>query len=648
MDTEKNKMGNKVDEFKIIERNENIFDIDGEYIIPLYQRAFAWEEKQLIQLVEDIKDVADGANYYIGSLVVSKKDNKYEVVDGQQRLTSLYLLLSCLGMNLKCTLTFACRDKSNYTLKKVHELLDGLRSNYDIERVESGIYQGIKILNEKLITEKISKSELLDKLKRVILYRIEVPENTDLNRYFEIMNTRGEQLEQHDILKATLMSYLSKDSDKEIFSKIWEACSDMTGYVQMHFDKNSREYIFDWNWGELPSLKWGDYKELSSDLYNEGNGFFINDIIKRDFQVKYEDIVEDNNRIRFESMIEFPYFLLHTIRVFVDIFSVESRDGKELLNDLLDDKKLIANFTDVVKRGLYRGKPIDDIKERENFSRKFIICLLRCRYLFDKYVIKREYANDNSDGEWSLKELHVSGQQSNKKPYYKNTRFKQGYEWGKTNDSRAKTNIMLQSALRVSYTSPKVMHWITDLLLWLSADDCMNTNEEHIVTYGDEIESIAKNAVKDLFFDSCPDGDYSMGVNTPHIVFNYLDFLLWQSNKRKYDDFVFEFRNSVEHWYPQHPSEGTFDTWSDGVDQFGNLCIIQRNVNSKFSNMSPEAKKSTFKDMIEKGSLKLRIMSDLTERGKDGKNASAYWKDTVCKEHEDYMIEILKNACLVE
>ena len=77
MDTEKNKMGNKVDEFKIIERNENIFDIDGEYIIPLYQRAFAWEEKQLIQLVEDIKDVADGANYYIGSLVVSKKDNKY-------------------------------------------------------------------------------------------------------------------------------------------------------------------------------------------------------------------------------------------------------------------------------------------------------------------------------------------------------------------------------------------------------------------------------------------------------------------------------------------------------------------------------------------------------------------------------------------
>ena len=42
-----------------------------------------------------------------------------------------------------------------------------------------------------------------------------MPENTDLNRYFEIMNTRGEQLEQHDILKATLMSYLKDEKTKQ-------------------------------------------------------------------------------------------------------------------------------------------------------------------------------------------------------------------------------------------------------------------------------------------------------------------------------------------------------------------------------------------------------------------------------------------------
>ena len=636
-------MSERVDEFRIIDSTENIFDLEGEYVIPLYQRAFAWEEKQLEQLVEDINDIRDNSNYYIGSLVVSRFGNKFEVVDGQQRLTSLYLLLSCLGKKLKATLTFACRDKSNYTLRRVHELLDEKRSDYDDERIENGIQQGIRILKEKIA--KLNKESLLEKLSRVVIYRIEVPENTDLNRYFEIMNTRGEQLEQHDILKAYLMGFLDKDSDKAVFAKIWEACSDMTGYVQMHLDKSSRECIFGGDWGWLPSGNWNEYKEVSKNTSEEENGSLICDIIQKYFKVSYDDIVDDdNNRIRFESVIEFPYFLLHVLRVFVAINAIKDNDNKEILNNLLDDKKLLSNFKDVVEKGIYRGAPISE--KTEVFSKKFIMCLLRSRYLFDKYVLKREFANDNSDGEWSLKELHVSGQQSNKKPYYKNTSFKQGSEWKKTNDSRTKTNIMLQSALRVSYTSPKVMHWITDLLIWLSESNCKNTEEELIVNYGQEIESIAQNAVNELFFKKCQDNNYAMGVDTPHIVFNYLDYLLWDANKDKYDDFVFEFRNSVEHWYPQHPSEGTFESWNDGVDQFGNLCIIQRNVNSKFSNMSPEAKKSTFEKMIQKGSIKLRIMSELTKKiANEDKTASACWKAEVCKQHENEMIDILRNAC---
>ena len=281
---------------------------------------------------------------------------------------------------------------------------------------------------------------------------------------------------------------------------------------------------------------------------------------------------------------------------------------------------------------------------KEEFSRRFIICLLRTRYLFDKYIVKREYANDNTDGEWSLKSLYVSGQQSKKRPYYRNTKFTKSGEWGSTNDWRTKTNIMIQSALRVSYTSPKVMHWITKLLTWLSEKDCKHIRNEDITRYDEFIEQIAIDAVKEKFFNRCEDGVYAMGANTPHIVFNYLDYLLWYYNRKKYDDFVFEFRNSVEHWYPQNPSEGTFEQWKDGVDQFGNLCIIQRNVNSKFSNMSPEAKKSTFKDMIVKGSIKLRIMSELTEKNGE-KAASIYWKETMYKKHEEEMLNYLMDAC---
>ena len=203
----------------------------------------------------------------------------------------------------------------------------------------------------------------------------------------------------------------------------------------------------------------------------------------------------------------------------------------------------------------------------------------------------------------------------------------------------------------ISYTSPKVMHWITKLLIWLSESDCEHLKNDDITTFDEVSENIAIDAVKENFFDICSDGEYAMGVNTPHIVFNYLDYLLWyydrQNGKKKYSDFVFEFRNSVEHWYPQNPSEGTFEQWKDGVDQFGNLCIIQRNVNSKFSNMSPEAKKSTFKDMIAKGSIKLRIMSELTEKI-DNKVASLYWKENAYKEHEDEMIRYLKDACNIK
>ena len=203
---------------------------------------------------------------------------------------------------------------------------------------------------------------------------------------------------------------------------------------------------------------------------------------------------------------------------------------------------------------------------------------------------------------------------------------------------------MMQSALRVSYTSPKVMHWITKLLIWLSEEDCKHVKNGDLAKYDEWIEQIAIDAVKKDFFDKCTDGNYAMGVDTPHIVFNYLDYLLWYYNRKKYNDFTFEFRNSVEHWYPQTPSEGTFAPWKDGVDQFGNLCIIQRNVNSKFSNMSPEAKKSTFQEMIAKGSIKLRMMSELTET-KDGKAASSYWKETAYKKHEEDMLGYLREAC---
>ena len=151
-----------VTELRVLDSEQNIFNTDMDYIIPLYQRAYAWEDKQLMQLIEDISDITDETNYYIGALIVSKQDNKYEVVDGQQRLTSLYLLMNCLGLDIKNTLTFACREKSNYTLRNIKDILQDERSKLDMDRIESGIRRGIDVLTEAISKDDFDKTVFIE------------------------------------------------------------------------------------------------------------------------------------------------------------------------------------------------------------------------------------------------------------------------------------------------------------------------------------------------------------------------------------------------------------------------------------------------------------------------------------------------------
>lgn len=624
-----------IQELRILD-DETLFDKEVHYVIPRYQRAYAWEDKEIVQLIDDINDST--GDYYIGSLVVAKVKDKvetYEVVDGQQRLTTLYLLLHYLKSQVGAvgkTLSFDCRPDSNYTLTHIEALLsDEKRLADDEDRIEQSIRNGLKVIRQKFETgDGIQKDDFLKRLRRVILYRIEVPEHTDLNRYFEIMNTRGEQLEQHDILKAQLMECLSKRCEQEFFSRVWTACSDMTGYVQMHFAKAEREEIFGDKWSpDKLSGSWSRYAGCLKMGQSADKGGAIKDIIKPSFRVETADGVQegDGTPIRFDSIIGFPHFLLHVLRVFLRVENVSLSKGSGL-GSLLDDKHLLADYNKVIACGQMGGKPI---KENEaSFARKFILFLLRSRFLFDQFIIKREYAGDDQEGVWSLKELCTSGRGSKKRPYYINTRLCYPNEWEKTYAPRNKECLMIQSALRVSYTSPKVMHWITELLVWL-----FNNNKTERYKLTDEAERIAAEAVKDNFLAT---GNYELGVQTPHVVFNYLDYLLWKEGKEKYKDFVFEFRNSVEHWYPQHPSEGTFELW-DGIDTFGNLCIISRSVNSKFSNLSPESKMKSYKKMVQKGSLKLRIMGDIIEG-----SSSETWRLSECAEHEKEMIRLLCRA----
>ena len=641
-------------------------EVGVRYVIPRYQRTYAWEEKEIEQLIDDICDDNDPKrDYYIGSLIVARRkvDDgvEYEVIDGQQRLTTIYLLLQCLldegyfsrgDVSVGEALSFDCRSKSNCTLAYIRS--DARKSEGKEELLDQSILLAVDIIKKKLAREfgdgMEDQKKFVDRLKHVVLYRIEVPEHTDLNRYFEIMNTRGEQLEQHDILKARLMNYLDDACEREAFARIWEACSDMTGYVQMHFSVEDREKLFVEQWSSLSSED--ALRELCrGKRRSEGksDGLDISKIIASKYKEEDEDGTQEERdaEARFESIIDFPYFLLHVLRVFCRVKRL-SMDGAEELGSLLDDKCLLADYNKVIACGQMDGRPIKENKG--GFAREFIQFLLRSRFLFDKFIIKRERVEGDQEGSWSLKELRVS----KKSPRYVNTEFGYYRERGKEQKSleRNRECLMIQSALRVSYTSPKVMHWITELLAWLFDD------ESELPELSDRAERIAAEAVAEGFFEKALEEmgaydlqeykseDYAFGVGTPHIVFNYLDYLLWKKAKKTYKDFVFEFRNSVEHWYPQHPSDGSIEPW-DERDVFGNLCIISRSVNSKFSNLSPASKMDTYRAMVQKGSLKLRKMGKIIDKLRKTEKpgvAAKLWRQSECAKHEKEMIRLLCSA----
>lgn len=72
------------------------------YVVPDYQREYVWTDKQITQLLEDIDEQMDSSSseYFIGTILVSPRDGEkghYDVIDGQQRLTTTFLILCAFG-----------------------------------------------------------------------------------------------------------------------------------------------------------------------------------------------------------------------------------------------------------------------------------------------------------------------------------------------------------------------------------------------------------------------------------------------------------------------------------------------------------------------------------------------------------------------
>lgn len=601
------KMNDDLKEISVL----HIFD-DENYLVPIYQRNYAWKETQIVQLIEDIE--SSKSNYFLGNLIVNQRDNNvYEVIDGQQRLTTLYLLEKYLEKYLgiilrKEAFRFEAREISNRTLSYLtdskHESIEKLILAENLGDLSAGILNGFKIIENYFKMKNIDKKKFIKKLEQVFLIKIQVPKDIDLNHYFEIMNTRGEQLEVHEIAKAKLLEVL-EDDDRKAASLIWEKCSDMSLYVQMQFDVNIRNSIFNKDWSDLcesienfDSIK----KEISIDEKQSGKKSLI-DILKSnelpsDSQSEYEYESENENE-RFESILSFPDFLLQVNAV---VREYEEKDAS------LDDKEFLKSLSWI---WLANKKE----KAKEN-AKDFLFHLLKCRVLFDKYILKREFTKDyKSTGRWSLQALKKDDHIAK----YKATLGNEG------DNKRLRT---LQSCLRITYTSAKTMNWITLVL----SDLLKNEKTEIINT----LEDYCRGKVIESDFEN------SSGFGFKRIVFTYLDYLIYRDGysykgekiiSAMQEDWQFQFRNSIEHFYPQHPVGG--EVWEyENLNGFGNLALITVSGNSSLSNLYPDEKIGEDENII-KQSLKLKIMAKMTSMS-DGK-----WTKEKSKIHKEEMFEIL-------
>ena len=676
------------------------------YLIPMYQRNYAWSNSEIEALIKDILDAynrSSSLKYYIGTLVVFKrKDDKLEVIDGQQRLTTLTLLAIFLNKhkNLSCAKYLTDFESPNlYFESRPHSAatLSALSSNNKTtisqnELLNDSILHGYEVLEKimnRLFQKEISALEidgfcsfLFNKVK---IARVPVPEETDLNHYFEVMNNRGEQLEKHEIIKARLLSIIEKTNEddiktsdkklaKALIHDVWEACANMNKYVQYGFDTSLRTAIFSEGWNDFTAVDFDDLlvrfkrnaeeealkknnqkQSVAEDIITDtaNSSLTLHNILFDKNTVippnpKDKNISKDNDSEIYYSIIDFPNFLLQVLRVHT------THHNQDNISSSLDDKQLLKQFDEY----LINSK----VKNQADRIKDFIYTLLKSKFLFDQNIIKRN--TEDKKGHWTLERLKKSESST-------------GYVQDMTSGLNSHL-VTLQSVFHVSAPAMNYKYWLNACLQYLCLMFDGNQkdfdNEEFLIY----LKGLARNymlkryisiakkddlgiVITDYFNNFSPKKNHNNSISTVSIelnslldslnyqnirsfVFNYLDYLIWDNcdvSSTINNKFKFTTQGSIEHFHPQNPINQDSDTQSNfEVHRFGNLCLIDSRLNSKVSNNMPIAKKEhydlAFSTKVDSLKLYKMIETFKTEGNKWG-------KEQVIK-HENEMLTLFEDA----
>ncbi|MFD0976561.1 DUF262 domain-containing protein [Salinimicrobium gaetbulicola] len=609
------------------------------FVIPSYQRPYVWGDQEVKKLLSDFYKAFQkdkNSNYYIGTILTRENSFEAELIDGQQRFTTMWLIAFVFwtkqsGSEIekilktpdgKLKMSFEIRTEvANYlyALIKNKETAEEAIYNTQEHPYLQNIARALTTI-QSIIDEEVPEIELKDFgnyiNSRVRLIKNTTPKKQDLNKLFSTINSAGVQLEQTDIVKSNLLNHID---EKVLYGKIWESCEDMSNF----FERNARISFPKSSWAKIDLSKQINfnksifiYEDMDSGNFGNEN-FTIDDIDVenlepyKDSGLRDQDEKRDSEVIYCRSIINFGQLLLHTYRIHLKLEDKPDFEGTFHVNRLIE---IFSNLKDQAE------------------IKRFIERLWTIRNLFDKYIVK--WVSDNNTKIESLELLNIN---KNSENYYSRTPYEKS------------AILMLQSVLY--FTGDYLRQfWLTPFLYFLyKKNQDKSATDESILKGLEKIDNqlslcssmndkdaTYKMLELDLNFELKFEEylNKSNGTKFKHYWFQKLEYLLWKNwredNKtEEFNNYRIVSRNSIEHIYPQKNAK--ID--DDHLHSFGNLVLLSVSQNSEYGAKPVGVKRSMFK---EKKNTYDTLKSYFIFQ-KDGE-----WDVTSIRVHRDEMIKVIQ------
>jgi len=197
------------------------------FYIPDYQRGYRWGKEQVTDLIDDLKEFfsdrylqnKSGQEIYCIQPLVVKEDTKnsrWDVIDGQQRLTTIFIILSCLSNDQPYSIEYQTREKSNDFLKNLaNDITEDYKKNADFYHMHFA-YETVKSWKESNTIDNNDFSKMIKERVNFIWY--ELGENEDPIKVFTRLNIGKISLTESELIKALFLNrnnFNSSTKEKE-------------------------------------------------------------------------------------------------------------------------------------------------------------------------------------------------------------------------------------------------------------------------------------------------------------------------------------------------------------------------------------------------------------------------------------------------